>query len=1109
TGDLRSLIAKKGFWVAAGKPDVVVAIFLLHLHSPSPLTDTLLVASDIAIAEAIAGFALAGNVLQFIEFGGKWAHKSIQIHRSTADAPDDLRDLRNAAKRIQDASQQLKVPERDRVALSAGHQQIVQVADSCLAESAKIMASLDKIGGSGLGNRKRGAAAAKQALKLLWKQEELEDLESKIQRLGQELNLALLQLLRDLAMSTVEQQTVVLQEIRLLQASSGRIEKRLTDARTQQNIDGEPGERVLEFIVGQLNADPKDRPTRVNSLRGDILRGMRRPQRDQDGVSTMHDAPAAIHLPRTREVDLQRRFLANLRYRGMDSREARITKAHKETFQWIFEAPPDGERTWANFKEWLESDSSLYWITGKAGSGKSTLMKFICHGSDDYKGTGSRFYTLSPETTPNQCHDLLRKWSGDRPLIAPSFYFCASGTAMEASRRGLYMSLLYRIVQVVPGILPQIAPREWEQIYFFDEDMAEIPEDDLQSIMLRAIVQAQATHSICLFVDGLDEFSGPQSELVDLVREISSFPNVKTCVSSRPWIVFQDAFEAEPSLKLEHFTYNDIKMYVTDSFERETGFSRLLRREPEYGSRLVDTIITKSNGVFFWVTLVVRDLLSVMQNDDRIADFEKRLDLLPADLGDLFDTVDTILNSWNPEYFKHAAQYFALAGAYRDVAATKEGDRPPPALLFSFADEADAKIAVRKAIELEAGALSREETELRLETVRRRVNSRCKGLLEVAPDFIQPTNSAYVYGDPPEVSASESVQYLHRSVKDYIQGPGVHQRILAATKAFDSHIRLCSASLAFLKTETLPTLAKPVSTTAASSSYTKHSVKTNSQTKFLLENFDQRMAVSLLIGLDLCMLNASTVREENVSHVVALLDNLHETVRSAFVDANDIYPRLYNLAVSRTRDKRDRLGSTFFSFAVSRMVLEYVKAKAPPRALVRRTETDIVGRLKTSKLPILSRLKILGANLLDGVEASSTRADTTVWWPLLQDAAIRRPPPLAVVNCLLSLGADVNFPLSKNETVWTQLLADMVYYFVEFALDLESIWQAWLPVLRLYIDHDADVKAGIFRVAVNSSGCCFRTEQLRRTIRCIKNGDDDAARSLFMAEVQSRKPSMQ
>lgn len=260
----------------------------------------------------------------------------------------------------------------------------------------------------------------------------------------------------------------------------------------------------------------------------------------------------------------------------------------------------------------------------------------------------------------------------------------------------------------------------------FDENVTEISEDELRLMMLRAIKQAQETYSICLFVDGLDEFSGLPEELIDLVRKASSFPNVKVCVLSRPWVVFEDAFQPKPILKLEHITYKDIKGYVTDSFEGQLGFSRLLRREPEYAERLIDTITTKSSGIFLWVTLVVRSLLSGMQNDDRVVDLERRLELLPADLEALFDT---ILNSWDPAYSEHAAQYFTLVEAY---------GTPPPALLFSFADEADVETGVKKAIELQLGRLSRTEAEIRLETVRRRVNSRSKGLIEVAPEFGRP-----------------------------------------------------------------------------------------------------------------------------------------------------------------------------------------------------------------------------------------------------------------------------------------------------------------------------------------------------------------------------------
>lgn len=867
-------------------------------------------------------------------------------------------------------------------------------------------------------------------------------------------------------MSTVEQQADVLREIRLLQASSGRVEQRLTDARNENRTKDGPGEEVLDFIVGRLDADPKELPTRRNDLRDSMLYGMRKPRKDQGGDPAGHSSPTAIRLPHDREVDLQHQFLAKLQYRGMDGRQARIAQAHTNTLRWIFEPPP-GEKTWANFREWLESDSSLYWITGKAGSGKSTLMKFICHEAEEPGETSSCHSIPSTQTAPSPCHDILRKWSGNRPLITPSFYFWASGTPMEASKSGLYISLLHQILQVVPGIIPQIAPLVWEQICLFDVGMTEIPEDELHSMTLCAIAQAQETHSMCLFVDGLDEFSGPQEELVELVRKISFFPNVKMCVSSRPWNVFQDAFEAEPNLKLENFNYKDMKTYITKSFDGEAGFSRLLRREPEYGGRLIDSIVTKSNGVFLWVTLVVRSLLSGMQNDDRVVDFEKRLSLLPADLEGLFDT---ILNSWDPEYFEHAAQYFALMDAY--------GSGSPPALLFSFADEADTDTCVKKAIGLEPGGVSKENIDLRLEAVRRRVNSRCKGLLEVSPEFGHP--QGYVF--------NESVHYLHRSVKDYIKGSDVHDRIRVATKAFDCHLRLCSATIAFLKTGNL-------------------------QAGLLSGTKEDGYNGILKPYVDLCFGAAKAVKGENVSQMIALLDNLDEAIRSSVDDYSDLYAAVasndFNIDVPY------RFGSTLLSVAVSKHVVEYVKANSPPRALVKLRESDISGVFLRHKLRNISRLRRLAAKLFDINEAGSVSVDGMVWWPLLQNANASNPPNLAIITCLLEMGADVNFSLWPDQvTVWQQLLSNMISSCAlkSFYFGPKRYWEDWLPVLKLFIDHGANVKAKTFKTAVDEAeraGSIFGAKQLERTIRCVQKEDYDAARNHFMSEIQSQKESVE
>jgi len=75
-----------------------------------------------------------------------------------------------------------------------------------------------------------------------------------------------------------------------------------------------------------------------------------------------------------------RHILRCLNYKEMLDRHDRITDRHRETFEWIFyENTPEhiADVSWDSFSQWLKNPSQLYWITGKAGAGKSTLMKFL------------------------------------------------------------------------------------------------------------------------------------------------------------------------------------------------------------------------------------------------------------------------------------------------------------------------------------------------------------------------------------------------------------------------------------------------------------------------------------------------------------------------------------------------------------------------------------------------------------------------------------------------------------------------------------------------------------------------------------------------------------
>ncbi|XMA12658.1 hypothetical protein WAI453_005449 [Rhynchosporium graminicola] len=102
-----------------------------------------------------------------------------------------------------------------------------------------------------------------------------------------------------------------------------------------------------------------------------------------------------------------------------------IAKAHRKTLGGVFEGGISQDVQWSPFADWLKPPSGIYWISGKAGSGKSTLMRYI---------------TQDPRTVA-----VLQSWA-NRPVMDASYFFWKSGAPDQASLIGLYCALLYQIL---------------------------------------------------------------------------------------------------------------------------------------------------------------------------------------------------------------------------------------------------------------------------------------------------------------------------------------------------------------------------------------------------------------------------------------------------------------------------------------------------------------------------------------------------------------------------------------------------------------------------------------------------------------------------------------
>ncbi|PMD21984.1 hypothetical protein NA56DRAFT_670561 [Hyaloscypha hepaticicola] len=282
----------------------------------------------------------------------------------------------------------------------------------------------------------------------------------------------------------------------------------------------------------------------------------------------------------------------------MSIRQETISVAHQNTFEWIFCDPVAHQKLWSNFDQWLESGNGIYWINGKAGSGKSTLMKFV----------------LNHDRT----QEKLDIWSQGGKLLTPGFFFWRSGDRDQATQESLLRSLLYDVLERRRELIPAVFPDDWEKWCFLASNNVLISFSDWTLAKLKVAFQLlvnQTSHQLrfCFFIDGLDEYSGDHEDIATYFSELSSSEFVKFCLSSRTWPIFRELFQNRPQLRLQDLTFEDIQLYVENRLSSSPRMLHLERTDPESAAQLVQSLVHKACGVFLWVNLVVKSILKGLQ----------------------------------------------------------------------------------------------------------------------------------------------------------------------------------------------------------------------------------------------------------------------------------------------------------------------------------------------------------------------------------------------------------------------------------------------------------------------------------------------------------------
>jgi hypothetical protein len=425
----------------------------------------------------------------------------------------------------------------------------------------------------------------------------------------------------------------------------------------------------------------------------------------------------------------------HLYFHQLSDRFDDIDEAHKKTFEWIFD--PDATMDTSNsvnFNDWLHGDSRIYWVSGKAGSGKSTLMKYLM----------------------SRCEEPLKKWAGETPLVLLSFFSWNAGSDLQRSHQGLLQSLLHTALEEEPELGPILFPDQ----YGTTMDWQAFPSlHQLRRAFKELLYQTRIPLKVAVLIDGLDEFEeasdSEMKKLIEILRGGARSGHIKAILSSRPLALYEDAFEDDPKLRLHDLTHGDITTYVNDTLGRHKHMVRLRNADPEGAERLTSSLIDSASGVFMWVRLAAKNLLKGLQNYDTIPELQRRLDVLPRDLEALFEHM---LQSIPPEYRKESSCIFqTIRHVGSDLTACE--------LYFS-------DFSLDAVLRAETSPLSDLRVQDIQSNVEGRLRSRCFGLVELRPRSLG-------------IEHDSGVSYLHKTVADFLYRSDIWAQIEEQTKDTD------------------------------------------------------------------------------------------------------------------------------------------------------------------------------------------------------------------------------------------------------------------------------------------------------------------------------------
>ncbi|RYP51952.1 hypothetical protein DL768_002828 [Monosporascus sp. mg162] len=698
---------------------------------------------------------LASGILTFLDISHKIIKGTYEIRNAVSGATLEnthvsivARDLEGVADGLKGDPQKINDPK------------LIEISTKCHSLSQDLLKLLGKLQTKD-GSRRQSFKAAWAVMR---KQSDVKKLEERLDHYRSEIGLRLLFLICT-GDSVLKQQ---LEQIRQMGVKvSNENTRALEDLQNR-----------LDSTLRELQAHARETTARDKVIAGDVHHTVIQPNESLKRIDDVHQEVDTVRLTQKEDgyhglienldklkvlmekMPYENRILRRLSFESILRREEAITDPVANTYAWMLRAPastmanasaiclpslavagtPASEQELrmeasAKFRSFLREDGQTFFISGRAGCGKSTLMKFLGHNS--------------------VVREDLETWADGFKLVVVGMYFWGSDDLLQKSLKGFYMSILYHTLKQCPELISVIFPRSDGE--GLSSDAAEVEISELESAFSRLIeLRNSETHRFCYFVDGLDEYDGDALEHRKLAEKLVAWADsraVKVVCSARPHTVFLDIFNgACLNISFHQLTRSDIRDFAESQFVTYLGAPEL-KEAKETCLDITEDIVSRADGVFLWASLVVRSLINGALEHENGECLRKRLQDCPDDLNSLFrNMLDKIDSSpWNRQC-SNTVLYLATHNPF---------DRPLNALIYSWLPEVDwfrGESGTREfPFSCKQRPLSEKEILRRHDYVRSLLHRSTHGLLEMVE--VSETIPFFKY----------RVDFFHRSVRDYLR----------------------------------------------------------------------------------------------------------------------------------------------------------------------------------------------------------------------------------------------------------------------------------------------------------------------------------------------------